>query len=517
MVLTPAFAAPARAVMMTVAVHANDAIADEIISCDSLFANLFDMTQSRSRQKESLATVLASILVDAQIPLTNEVVRALAIERTGRQVSAEQLARVAAYEREAFLRTRMPPLLCSVIDQSAVALRPRVWALGDWRLARRIATPDVQPLWQGGIALELLDQILLRFPPASGQLRRQALEAVARVLGPVAAYVPGDRQQWEELRRLVAEKAFNDNPAGHTVQQAEAEQALLDYDPPIGAANLYFGLELSALTSPPFTPAKLRLPSKSESGTPFDQVVKMRLGGDESRTSALLAYLQGWSFVRDELGRPPSSTEYADRWKYDQGSVRREEELFATAFPEEESPERLIGLLENGLPRSGQLARLMGVQVVDSDESTVVPAAAPGQRWRRDDGAILTVSKVEGLAVIGHLEEANGEHLLWASGQGKLHKEFTLELPKGLWLVTFDVDVEPSSLLSVFAPKGDIEVHRYRRPSEPRAGQDFLRAGTVQLQVLASDADAARAKVIEALSGRLELAEGEVYVASFTG
>jgi hypothetical protein len=474
------------------------------------------MAESRSRQKDSLATVIASILSDAQIPLPNEVVRVLAIERTERPVSAEQLARVAAYEREAFLRTRMPPLLCSVIDSGAIALRPRVWALGDWRLARRIATPDVQQLWQGGLTLQLLDEILHRFPPASERLRRQALEAAARVLGPVAAYMPGDRPQWEELRALVAQSAFNNNPAGHTVQQLEAEQALLDYEPSIGAVNLYFGLELSALTRLPSSPASLRLPSAGESGTSFDQVVKRRLGGDEERARALLAYLQGWSFVRDELGRPPSSMEYADHWRYDQASVRAEGELFAAAFPDEDSPERLIALLESGLPRSGQFIQMTGVEVIDAGESTSPTAPAPGQHWRRDDGAILTVSKVEGFAVIGYLDEPGDNQSLWASGRDKLHREFTLDLPQDLWLATFDVDLDPSSLLRVFAGMPDIQVHRFSRPSDPRPGQDFLRAGTVRLQVLADDAEAARAKVVEALSGRLDPSVLEVYVRPFS-
>jgi hypothetical protein len=475
------------------------------------------MNPSRSRQQDSLATVIASILADALIPLPNEVVRVLAIERTERPVSAEQLARVAAYEREAFLRTRMPPLLCSVIDRGAVALRPRVWALGDWRLARRIATPDVQPLWQGGLALGLLEQILLRFPPASEQLRRQALEAAARVLGPVAAYMPGDRGQWEELRDLVAEKAYNHNPAGHTGQQLEAERALLAHEPQIGAVNLYFGLELSALTRPPSAPAKLRLASAGETGTSFDRVVSDRLGGDEERTRALLAYLQGWSFLRDELRRAPSSSEYADRWRYDQASVRSEEALFATAFPEEDSPERLVALLEDGLPQSGQPARMTGVKVIDSAEPSAAPAPAPGQHWRRGDGALLTVSTVEGLAVIGQLDEPGREPSLWSGAREELHRDFSLDLPPELWLASFDVDVDPASLLQVFASSPDIEVHRFSRPADPRPDQDFLRAGTVRLQVLASDGEAARAKVIEALSGRLDLTGSELHLAPFSG
>lgn len=472
---------------------------------------------SRTRREGSLPTALRAILNDARTPLPNEVLRLFAIERLEKKVSAEQLARVAAYEREAFLRTRMPPALCSVIDPRAVALRPRVWALGEWRLARRIATPDVQRHWQSGLALMLLDEILLRFPPASERLQRLTLEAVARVLGPVAAYTPGGREQWEELRRLVAVENPDPDPTGHTSEQWEAEQALMNYQPSIAASDLYFGIELSVMTRTESYPEKLRLPAEGEVGTPFDEVASRRLGGDEVKTRELLAYLQGWSLVRDELGRAPSSTEYADHWEYDQASVRAEEALFAKTFPEEDSPERIIRLLENGLPRSGQLVRMMGVAVVDSDETRAVSAPAPGQRWRRHDGAVLTLTTVEGSAVIGRLEESQGDNILWASGRDKLLKEFQLELPQDLWLVTFDVDVPPTDLLDLFAAHQDIELERFRRPSDPRPHQNFLRVGTIQLQVVALDAGEARTKVIDALRGRLDLRGEEVRVRSLNG
>ncbi|HZE04935.1 MAG TPA: hypothetical protein VE127_06915 [Solirubrobacteraceae bacterium] len=473
------------------------------------------MADRRTRRGDSIPTVLRSILDDAQIPLPNEVMRTLATGRLERTISSEQLARVIAYERENFLRTRMPPLLCSVIDRSAVALRPRVWARGEWRLARRIATPDTEARWQGGLALMLLDQVLLRFPPASERLRTLTLEATARVLGPVAAYIPGEREQWEELRQEVAAKAYDFSPASHTAQQAEAEQMLTDYEPPIAASSLFFGVELAAITQSKSAPSKVRLPVEGEGGTPFAQVVGDRLGGDEEATREVLAYLQAWSFVQDELGRPPTRSEFADHWHYDLAQVRREEELFSLAFPEESTPQRLVSLLDEGLPKSGQLVQMIAVPVVDRAEVTVREAPATGQRWRRQDGAVLTISSVEGSAVIGHLDEPHGERSLWASGKDKLKREFELVLPGDLWLVTFDVDVEPSQLLGLIARHDDLEMHRFRRPGDPRSGRNVLPFGTVQLQVLAANEKEARAKVVEAMAPRTDLGEVAVGVRPF--
>lgn len=473
------------------------------------------MAKRRVRRSDSIPTALRSILDDAQVPLPNEVMRALATERLERTISSEQLARVIAYEREDFLRTRMPPLLCSVIDRRAVALRPRVWALGEWRLARRVATPDTEARWQGSLALVLLDQVLLRFPLASEKLRTLTLEATARVLGPVAAYIPGNRGQWEELRRGVAAKAYDFSPASHTAQQAEAEQMLTDYEPPIAASSLYFGIELAAITQSKSAPSKIRLPAKGEEGIAFAQVVGDRIGGNEAATRELLAYLQAWSFVQDELGRPPTRSEFADHWHYDLAQVRREEELFSLAFPEENTPERLVNLLDEGLPKSGQLVQMIAVPVVDSAEVTVREAPATGQRWQRQDGAVLTISRVEGSAVIGHLDGPHGECSLWASGQDKLRREFELVLPGDLWLATFDVDVEPSQLLGLIARHDDLEMHRFRRPGDPRPGRNALPAGTVQLQVLAADEGEAQAKVVAAMAPHTGPDEFEVSVRPF--
>jgi len=473
------------------------------------------MAERRTRRSDSIPTVLRSILDDAQIPLPTEVMRILAAERLDRPISSEQLARVIAYEREDFLRTRMPPLLCSVIDRRAVALRPRVWALGEWRLARRIAAPDTEARWQGGLALELLDQVLLRFPPASEKLRSLTLEATARVLGPVAAYIPGERGQWEELRREVAAQAYDFSPASHTAQQAEAEQMLTNYQPPIAPSSLYFGVDLAAMTRSEHAPSKVRLPAEGEGGVSFAQVVSDRLGGDEVATRELLAYLQAWSFVQDELGRPPTRSEFADHWRYDLAQVRGEEELFSRAFPEEETPKRLVNLLDEGLPRSGQFMQMTAVPVVDSAEITVRKAPAAGQRWRRQDGAILTISSVEGVAVIGHLDEPSGEHSLWASGQDKLKREFELVLPGDLWLATFDVDVDPSQLLGLIARHGDLEMHRFRRPGDPRPGRNALPVGTVQLQVLAANKEEAQTKVVAAMAPHMRLDEATVGIRPF--
>jgi hypothetical protein len=475
-------------------------------------------SKTRARRQDSLATVIAGILEDFQVPLPNEVVRITAEERRGQTVSPEQLARVFSYERDNYLRIRLPPLLCTAIDRRALPTKPRLWALGTWRLARRIATPDVHDFWQAARAENLCNEVAHRFPVASERLQQLAVEAVARVLGPVAAYLPAEPGQWEAFRREVRATVHDPDPYGYTTQQREAEEALTSQEPHIPPASLYFGAELGVLRHVPSAPTKLRLPAEGEKGDPFDQVVRRRLGGDEGRARDLLAYLQGWSHIRDELGRPPTGQEFAEYWHHDLKSVRQDEDLFAQAFPEEDGPERIIALLDEGLPSSGQLAWMMGIEVIDSDEDQRVLPPAPGQRWRRRDGATLTISQVDGPAVIGHLHE-HERTSIWAGDRSKLLAEFALDLPLDIWVVTFDVDVLPQDLLNSLMSRGII-VTRFRRPSDPHPDQRRLHVGTIQGQVVAEDEAAARQKVVDALRNQTDLHQtdllpGKIHVQPF--
>src|SRR5215217_6335545 len=100
----------------------------------------------RARRAGSLAALTADLLDDYSVPLPTHAVRILLNDREHR-VTAEHLSRLAAYEREDFLRTRMPPRLCSVVDTHANLVKPRWWARGEWRLQRRILTEDAKPIW----------------------------------------------------------------------------------------------------------------------------------------------------------------------------------------------------------------------------------------------------------------------------------------------------------------------------------------------------------------------------------
>jgi hypothetical protein len=194
----------------------------------------------RARQPDSLASQLITLLEDFQSPVPTDAVRVILNDR-GREVTAEHLGRLAAYEREMWLRTLSPPTLCSAIDINAVAIKPRWWALGDWRLQRRIMTDDVRPIWFAALGERLCLQLADRRNTRGGPLSTLALTCAARVLGERYFDVPLSSEGWLDLRRRIYEPyngALN-NRAGATGQQREAEARLTERRLP--AVDLYFG------------------------------------------------------------------------------------------------------------------------------------------------------------------------------------------------------------------------------------------------------------------------------------
>lgn len=194
----------------------------------------------RARQPESLASQVIALLEDLQSPIPTDAVRVILNDR-GRAVTAEHLGRLAAYERGMWLRTLSPPTLCSSIDANAATIKPRWWALGDWRLQRRIMTDDVRPIWFAALGERLCLELANRSSTAGNPLATLALACSAQVLGGQYFDVPLSSEAWLDLRHRIYAPyngALN-NRAGGTGQQREAEARLVDARLP--AVDLYFG------------------------------------------------------------------------------------------------------------------------------------------------------------------------------------------------------------------------------------------------------------------------------------
>lgn len=460
---------------------------------------------------ESLPNTVISVLEDFQVPVPTGWMREICTARRGAPVTAEALSRLAAAQRDEFVRRQLPPRLCHAIDEHARAPVPRIWALGSWRLARRIRTPDALGMWRNAVAFGLCQEMVRIGGRAGGGLPDAAQAAVAQALGPLAAHRPADLSGWEELVRRLAGRLPGAGLAAHTQAQASAEAHLQGLSLP--AVSVYFGVPDEAPPSrPPTHPAAVRLPVPGEQPEPFDEVMLRRVSGDRSSARRLGAFLQAWSHLADHLGRPPSSAEFADRWRQRLDDVHLDERLFLRAFPEESTPGPLVELLWSATPTQGDSAWLLGVPVVDLGErgsQPVVPAV--GQRWLRSGGeGWLTITEIQGDQVVGGLYDARSETTsLWAGTRGAL-ADFELEQPQGLFLAGFDVDVLPMSLTGVLQQAG-IVATRLSRPGDPRSDR-LPSVGHIEVQVEASDEADAREKIIRALEGHQALTGSDVAV-----
>jgi hypothetical protein len=313
----------------------------------------------------SLPAALAAILDAAQVPIPAGSLRALAaVAVPDQKVTAERLSRVAAYEEDAAIRSRKTPRFCWAITQDGVAPSPRIWTRGEWRFPRRVITDEAVQRWTVVLAMFLARQMAEGTEPARAELHKVALEAVARAIGPVAVYPPGSREEWADLQRRIAPLQHPLGPAGFSHEQQAAATELESH---LTQYNLWFGLrDEHRLHQTEDFPPRLRLAHGDEVGTPFDEFVLSKLD-DVPAFREVLAYVQEWDRLTDELGRSPSSSEYAERWRVDIETTRGREMRFRSVFPTEESPARIVRLLWSGVPSEGDFVRLLGQRVVEMD------------------------------------------------------------------------------------------------------------------------------------------------------
>ena len=210
-----------------------------------LYAKLFPMEAAsrRARRGDSLAAAVVDLVDDVQCPVPTTAVRMILTDQ-GRQVSAEQLGALAAYERQDYARTRIPPRLCSVIDQNATALKPRWWVRGDWRLERRIMTAESKPIAMTAIAVHLCRHLADRAERADPTLISYTLGLANQLLDLRYFETPLSANDWMALHtRLYAPyNGAPNNLGGYTSDQHAAADQLR-------AANLP-GLALLFGTSP---------------------------------------------------------------------------------------------------------------------------------------------------------------------------------------------------------------------------------------------------------------------------
>jgi hypothetical protein len=194
----------------------------------------------RLRRPSSLATSVAEVVNEFQCPVLTTAMRVILMHR-GRPTTAEQLGTLAAYEKADYLRTRLPPRLCSAIDAETNSVKPRWWARGEWRLQRRIMTEDVKPIWIATLAEQLCLVLADQPAPSDSPIASLALGSIRRTLGHSHFDVPLSAEDWMNLRREVYEQHMDTfrSRTDATPEQSAVEAKLIAAERP--GIELLFG------------------------------------------------------------------------------------------------------------------------------------------------------------------------------------------------------------------------------------------------------------------------------------
>lgn len=316
---------------------------------------------------------MAFLLDRAQVPISGGALQILAAAVRDAPVPSPRLARIADFERERYVRKPGAPRLCVAVDESGLELRPRTWARGSWQLARRILSPDVAAIWDlrlAFLALELSRESSASQPSELLDLGQIAAE---RALGPLAP---------DELESRVLAALHNRDATRATAHQISAEKRLSG-DPSFSSFESYFGRTRSKALGAD-RPPEMRTTNNEDEGVTLVRLVETRAGSIEKAVE-VMAYIQEWAELRDELGRVPDHSQYARRYDCDLRVASTRARLFQQTFPQETDPARIVDFLK--LENPGALfMRALTMSVVDLRETSHPPADVfvegdPTGRW----------------------------------------------------------------------------------------------------------------------------------------
>ena len=106
--------------------------------------------------------------------------------------------------------------------------------------------------------------------------------------------------------------------------------------------------------------------------------------GDRRLAERISVFMHQWDVLSDELERPPAPQEYAARWGVAPATAYRQYAEFNDVFPNQDSPERALRLLWDGLSAS-RTRHLFSVRVVPVP---IVLSSSTESSITLDDGTV---------------------------------------------------------------------------------------------------------------------------------
>lgn len=292
-------------------------------------------------------------------------------------IPAERFGRILGYERERYLKQRRPPRLAVALTPNGTAAQPQRLADGDWRLARRIVTPDVEAGQAALVGARLCARVM-EAPETATLLWRHIADASKTAFQSWPASMPSSGSAWTSIHsKFLAAQPHS--PSVLSPEQRRAEQWFEAHE--VSGLLLYFGSEEPVAVATPLTSLRVALPT--EHGETFDDLVRRR-AGSPATAHEVLAFIEEWGCVVDELrqagvARPVTLEDYIQRWHVPQREARERLRLFNQILPQEYDPSALWEVLWDTVPvddrpRRPAFIRLISQPVIDTTEPPTLAA-----------------------------------------------------------------------------------------------------------------------------------------------
>lgn len=227
----------------------------------------------------------------------------------------------------------------------------------------------------------------------------------------------------------------------------------------------------------------------SGEGTPFVDYVQAQVGRRPAQR--VLAFLQEWDVLSDELGREPTLDEYQRRWGTSRATAYNDQRLFQQAFPGERTPRRIL----KGLwaLRRNEFGALLSALVADTGGQGELVES--GQIWLADDGQFFRLKRLDGSRIHGEVQDGRDGWRPWSNDREALdHMRLAGNPAATVWRVAFQMDASPSDLLSSLRRAGFV-VDRFASPDLDWDGGN-MRAGVIEARVAAEDRESVRRKLL---------------------
>jgi hypothetical protein len=224
-------------------------------------------------------------------------------------------------------------------------------------------TPDALPGQAAALGARLY--VRAREVPQAWELLRPHVQDAA---GFAFGQIPVSNSDWSSLDHRFLQ-AQPQSLEALTPEQRDAAQALESHQ--ISDLVLYFGSDEAVVTATPLS--TLRAPLPGEPGEAFDDLVRRRTG-NSAIAREVLAFIQEWGHVEDDLERPATIEDYIQRWRVSEYEARERLRLFHQVLPGEHDPGSVWRLLWDSVPaREGfgepAFVRLISQPVIVGSES----------------------------------------------------------------------------------------------------------------------------------------------------